>query len=60
MSANFSALASFDKNYEGTELGKTIKKGGSKISAPGIKMKKENGMNLMTSILTYLTLCLSS
>jgi hypothetical protein len=39
-------------NYDGTELGKTTKNGGSKISAPGIKIKKLKGTNLMTSVLT--------
>ena len=55
-SSNLAALARSDRNCEGTEFGKTIKNGGNKISAPGIKMKKEKGINLMTSILTCLTL----
>jgi hypothetical protein len=32
------------------ELGKTMRYGGNNISAPGIMIKKENGINFITSI----------
>lgn len=51
ISLNLAILWSSLMNCDGTEFGKTTKNGGSNISAPGIKMKKLNGTNLMTSVL---------
>lgn len=47
-------LASSDKNCEGIELGKTTIQTGNTSSAPGTTKKKEKGMNLIKSLLTYL------
>ena len=52
-------LASSDKNYDGIEFGNTTNHAGSSSSAPGTMMKIENGMNLMKSDLTYLSLMFS-
>lgn len=56
---NFCVLASSDMNYDGIELGKITKNGGKSISRPGIIMKIEKGMNLITSYFTWRTFTFS-
>jgi hypothetical protein len=49
-------LASSERNCEGIELGNTTSHAGRRSSAPGIMMKSENGINLMKSLFTCLSL----
>ena len=49
ISLNFLFRFASDINYDGIEFGKITKNGGKSISANGMNIKKEKGMNLKKS-----------